>query len=98
MQNLGAASVQKHNNLIAWFLKTKVTGSDPLSGELGQSFETKAWAWLCFASNTEIPVKNLWPAGKDSFSMELRMVTSEVSLCHTECLVIYAKSNNITEE
>lgn len=97
--------MQKHSNLIVWFLKTQVTGSDPVSSGLGQSFETKAWAWLCLhliiapiASNAEIPVENLWPAGEDSSSLELRMLTSEVSLCHTECLVTYAKSDNITEE
>lgn len=54
MDNLGPASVKMNKNLIAWFLKTQVTGSDPLSGELGQDFETKVRAQLCFASNTKI--------------------------------------------
>jgi len=43
MQNFGPASVQKHKNLTAWFLKAQVTGSNPLFAELGQGFETKLW-------------------------------------------------------
>lgn len=37
-------------------------GSELLSGEVGQSFDTKAWAWLRFVSSTEIPAENLWLA------------------------------------
>lgn len=54
MDDLGPALVKMNKDLIAWFLKTQVTGSEPLSGEPGQDFEIKVWAQLCFASNTEI--------------------------------------------